>query len=79
MWLSSLLELFLNLLIDISLKLIFQAKRDIGQDLETLEGQKGRQSVFSEDVMNQGADVRFLNMNGQRFLDSEKVGSLDKQ
>ena len=51
-----------------------QVKRNIGYDLDTLQEQYNRQVAFNEEVMTQGADVRFLNMNGQRFLDKEKVG-----
>lgn len=49
------------------------AEKDIGKDLKTLKDQFENQSTFNEEILTEGADVRFLNMNAKRNMDAEKV------
>ena len=49
------------------------AEKDIGKDLKTLKDQFENQSAFNEEILTEGADVRFLNMNAKRNMDAEKV------
>ncbi|XP_041483740.1 microtubule-actin cross-linking factor 1-like isoform X4 [Lytechinus variegatus] len=49
------------------------AQKDIGRDLKTLKDQFEKQSAFNEEILTEGADVRFLNMNAKRNMDGEKV------
>ena len=44
-----------------------------GSDLENLAAQQDQQKVFKEDVVAHQADLRFLNMQAQRFMDEAKV------
>ena len=48
-------------------------KKNVGRDLATLKQQLKEQREFSEDVMGHGADLRFINVTGQKFLDASKV------
>ena len=47
--------------------------RSVGRDLETLKDQLKEQQAFNEDVMSHGADLRFMNVTGQKFLDAARV------
>ena len=54
-------------------KTLSDAKRNIATDLVTLKGQLQKQSDFNESMVAEGADVRYLNMSGQRITDVAKV------
>ena len=41
--------------------------RSVGRDLETLKDQLKEQQAFNEDVMSHGADLRFMNVTGQKI------------
>ena len=44
-----------------------------GGDLDNLGAQQDKQKAFKEDVVAHQADLRFLNMQAQRFIDEVKV------
>lgn len=48
-------------------------KQNIGRDLTMLQEQQSEHSSFNDGVLSQGAESRYLNMNGQGFLDMAKV------
>ena len=49
-------------------------QKNVGRDLDTLRRQLEEQTTFNEEVLSEGADVRFLNMNAKKKMDAAKVG-----
>ena len=47
--------------------------KNVGRDLNTLKQQNSQQKSFNEDVVNHVAELRFINITGQKFLDAAKV------
>lgn len=52
---------------------IQEAQQNVGTSPEELEEQYTQQREFADDVVNHGADLKYLNKTGEKFLDSSKV------
>ena len=52
---------------------IQEAQNNVGTSPEELEEQYNMQREFADDVVNHGADLKYLNKTGEKFLDSSKV------
>ncbi len=54
-------------------QIVADAEKVLPTDLETLEAKLSEQKKFADDVVNHGADLKYVNKAGLKFLDNSRV------